>query len=1102
MKNRRWILFYVLLFQLLPGKIIAQNFGQLGKEEGLSQNNIKAIIQDYTGFLWIGTGDGLNRYDGCKFQVFYQDLDDSTSISNNQISALALAPDSSLWIGTDKGLNRFDPKTNKFNRFGTLIPGNSQALINNLLIDDRGVVWYSCIGHSSIMCFNPASGKTGIFKFPVLTPGTGIKHSIGRNFKALYSNAIAAGDHDCLWIGTTYGTILCFDKSRREFVDEIQVVKNNFITSITVVSSQELNVTTVSHGCFTVNTRKKTIDPLFNLQDKALYDLLSDLYLSTMDKTNHLFYFGTINNGLVTYDPVKKRIDQELFVPQYANQIVHRGVCVLYIDHGGTLWCGTSGYGVFYISPSLEKFKTINHQTLFRKTYSKTSGFELTSYHANQKQVGSLSFQSVRGIYANERIILTGGYNGLNKIDRKTGEVSIIDNALIAYVIKPDGDEPDRYVWIGTESSGVPLFLMDLKSNSLIQKGLQCNYVFSLLPEKNHTLWLGTPGQLIRYNTLTGKTERYSNDPADPKSIQPGDVKALCRDRKGVLWIGTSLGGICSFDENAKTFCRYQYKEKETHGLNNNMVLALYADPLNQLWVATGGGGVNILDPGRKNFRHLTTKQGLPNDFIYGILEDDQKMIWGSTNKGIFKLNPKNGNVTCYDESDGLQNNEFNTGSYYNDLKGTLFFGGINGLNYFKPEDVKENLYNPRIILTSVKVFDQLVSFDKPYYQSKDLILSYKSKIFTIGFSALSFVQSWQNEYAYKMTGLGDDWIKIGTRHEIGFKNLSPGEYTLEIKASNNDGVWSNHHLFLKIIIVPPFWNTWWFYLLFVIIVIIIIALFIRYRIASVRKQNQTLSRQIEERTKEIIQQKEEIEMQKEKLDQRVKERTVQLENLNKEITAFSYAIAHDLRSPLRAMNGYAQFLLDDHKANLNAEGEDFLQKINTNSVKMAELIDHLLSFARLSRSEINRSALKMKPLVLSVINECCSDVEQTRIRFIVSDLPDLFADPVMIRQVMTNLISNSVKFTQKEEKPVIEIGYEIRNNECIYFISDNGVGFDMTFYDKLFGVFQRLHGITEFSGHGIGLTFVKAIIDKHGGRIWAESKEKEGATFFFTIPG
>jgi two-component system sensor histidine kinase/response regulator len=250
-----------------------------------------------------------------------------------------------------------------------------------------------------------------------------------------------------------------------------------------------------------------------------------------------------------------------------------------------------------------------------------------------------------------------------------------------------------------------------------------------------------------------------------------------------------------------------------------------------------------------------------------------------------------------------------------------------------------------------------------------------------------------------------------------------------------------------------------------------------------------------------LVKLNEQICQMNEELEQRVAERTVKLKMLNDEQAAFSYAIAHDLRSPLRAMNGYSRFMLEDYSDKMDDDGKDLLQKINSNTLRIADLIDHLLSYSRLSRTEITRTLLNLNELVQSVVQDLQQNQQQRKIQFIVRDLPGINADATMITQLFIQLVSNAVKFTSKVEEAVIEIGINLVGNETVFFVRDNGAGFDMEFYNKLFGVFQRLHGVNEFEGYGIGLTFAKAIVDKHGGRIWAESEENKGATFYFTLP-
>jgi len=1101
-----FVFLFLTCFILRNTSLQAQNFGQLSQADGLSQSYIYAILQDYTGFMWFGTGDGLNRYDGYNFKVYYHDPNDPSSISNNQISALALAPDSCIWIGTDKGLNRYDPATDKFTRYDIHAPTSAIALNHCLLVDQDGLIWFSNYQDLNLICFNPKTFKTEFFSIdydPCSDHAEKLKNS---RIQKLFATSIFQSTEGSLWIGTSHGKLLQFDKVRRKFISQIHVVESDLIGSIAEPDGHHLYVASGSRGCFLIDLKKKSSTPVFDLHDPVMEPLLSQLYLAFLDDQHHLI-LGTKSQGLFNFDPDKKVVFQELFCSASDSRIIQKGVYSLYSDKSGILWCGTNGYGIYYLSPYLDRFKTINQTLHFEKDIYRSKDIDVHVYFNQAVNTTSFSFQSVRGIYATDDIVLVGGYNGLDIIDRLNGHITNILGNIVPYVIKPDADHPEKFVWIGLESSGNSLFRMNLKTNQLVKQPLESDFIFSIFPDKNHTLWIGTGSQLIKYDTRTGNTDRYAHDPSDSKSLQAGAVKTIIRDLHGILWIGTAHGGISWFNENNKMFIRFQYQSDTSNSLNNNMILSLFADSSNRLWIATGGGGVNILDSDRKNFTHLTKKNGLPNDFIYAILEDDQKMLWFSTNHGIFKLNPKTFSVKSFSVSDGLQGNEFNTGAYFKDDHGELFFGGINGLSSFRPADVMDNPFKPVIILTSVKVANELITYHIPYHELKELTFPYNNKIITLGFSALSYLQSTQNEYAYRIAGIGNEWINLGTKREITFHALIPGRYRLEVNAANNDGVWSDSSLVLTIIITPPFWKTWWFYILCFLFIVGVILVYIRYRTFSINRFNRFLTLQIEEHTQEIVRQKKEIEAQKVNLEERIAERTGQLESINKElefqnkeIEQFTYIASHDLQEPLRTLTNYSQLIQEEYAEKLDIDGKKYIEFIFSSAMRMRDLVKGLLDYSLLGKERVIKE-VDCKQIIIEVLSDMNGLILETNARLMVMELPRLNGYKTELRLLFQNLISNALKFRKQNVSPEITISVCNKEKVWIFAIQDNGIGIEEKDKEKIFIIFKRMHNRNKFEGTGIGLAHCKKIVEMHGGRIWVESTPGEGSTFYFSIP-
>ena len=333
-------------------------------------------------------------------------------------------------------------------------------------------------------------------------------------------------------------------------------------------------------------------------------------------------------------------------------------------------------------------------------------------------------------------------------------------------------------------------------------------------------------------------------------------------------------------------------------------------------------------------------------------------------------------------------------------------------------------------------------------------------------------------EYAYILEGFDKNWIYTdATRRFANYTNINPGKYIFKVKGSNQDGVWNENGVSLKIIITPPFWATWWFRVLGMILILGLLLSGYKYRTARIRSRNRELERH-------------------------VSERTAQLEAANKELEAFAYSISHDLRAPLRAIDGYTHILVEDYEKSLDEEGKRVCSTIYNETKHMGRLIDDLLSFSHISHADMQVSKVNMEALVYSVFYELTTPESRERIDFHVASLPSAMGDLILIRQVWMNLLSNAIKFSSKRERSVIEVSYQQDGQKVIYLVRDNGAGFDMRYADKLFGVFQRLHSDKEFEGTGVGLAIVQRLIHRHGGKVWADGQVDKGATFYFTVKG
>jgi signal transduction histidine kinase len=445
-----------------------------------------------------------------------------------------------------------------------------------------------------------------------------------------------------------------------------------------------------------------------------------------------------------------------------------------------------------------------------------------------------------------------------------------------------------------------------------------------------------------------------------------------------------------------------------------------------------------------------------------------------------------------FDFFDGLQSNEFNTGAYFKSAKGTMYFGGINGLNFFHPEEILERNPIPSVLVTSVTVNAKPLVFPerdsiRNILMIDKIKLGWKENDIGVKFTLIDFkhAQKYRIQYSINDT----TWHDIANRRSLELLDLPSGHHELNVRAKMPDGNWSNNMTLLVIDIVPPLWQQAWFRIITLFALLILFFAAYRYRVARLRRSNSMLNKLVKDRTSEILVKNEEIASQND-----------QLHELNEELEAFSYSVSHDLRAPLRSVIGFSKILIEDFSEKLDADGKHALHTVQQNAIRMNNLIDDLLAFSKLNRKELLKSEVNTDRLVKNVLEEINTSIPH-KAQIKVNVLPAINADGNLLSQVWINLVSNAIKYSSKKEVPVVEIGSFENEKETVFYVKDNGAGFDMKYVDKLFGVFQRLHKVNEFEGTGVGLALVQRIIIRHGGRVWAEAKINEGATFYFSLP-
>ncbi len=827
-------------------------FKQIKIEDGLSQSNSYCIIQDKKGFLWFGTANGLNRYDGYSFTVFANDPSDSTTISDNGILSLFEDKNGDIWIGTVEGvLNKYDRKKGTFTHyyitdklkteadpdekyydFPLPFSRNNDKSITSIVRDEKGFIWIGTWG-KGLVKFDAAKNKYEHFHYNENEPN---------GFHSNRIKAIITDTDNIVWAATLGGGLYKI-KSTEQQTQLIYYQKNNNLWSLSdnnlVSLSKDKNgnlwIGTYGGGLNKLSKHNQQLSPdearfekyLTQLNDPG--SLSNNIVMSIIQDKDNSLWIGTFGGGLNHFDSVKKKFYAFKNDPLNPNSINKNDILSVFEDRSGSIWIGTHlGKGLSKLERNTIKFRQINRDI---------------------NGINGLNDDVVWAIYADDDSnVWIGTYKGgLNKYDMKKGKFtyyrsdaksanSISDNHIRSIL-----DDGKGNLWLGTYSGGLNKFnkatgkSVRFLNNSDDTMSIGANQVQAIFIDRDRNFWLGTFGGGLNkissadINSNRIKFKRYVNNPKDPFSISDNRVYCIFQDHEGILWFGTFGGGLNKFDVQSERFISYKNISGDESSISDNRVMTIYEDSMNNLWVGTYGGGVQKFNRQTEKFTQFNKRNRINSSVVYGIIEDDHKNLWMSSDNGLIKFNLQTENFTQYDLHDGLQSLEFSGGAYYKSKNGKMFFGGINGFNYFYPDSIVDNTYIPPIVISSVRIFNE------PVRQEKDsLELSYTQNFFSFEFAALDYTNPADNQYAYKLEGFDEDWRYVDSRRRIAnYTNLLPGEYIFRVRGSNNDGVWNNNGAKIYLRILPPFWRTWWF-----LSAMILLTAFLIYYLSTMRYRN------------------------------------------------------------------------------------------------------------------------------------------------------------------------------------------------------------------------------------------------------------------------
>ena len=777
-------------------------FGHLTLDDGLSQSNVLSVLQDSDGWMWFGTENGLNSYDGYEFRHFKRERGNSSALSNDFIFDVVEGKDGDLWLATNGGgLARLDRKSGTVRSYrhdATNENSISSNVIRKLHVDADGIVWIGTRG-AGLDRFDP---KTESFTHIDL----GSVDSSGTIF------ALHADVDSELWVGGDHGLVKIDTgtKTVSSVIQSIGPIGEHSVRAILKDSDGQLWVGTFGGGLVRFDSNTQVYEQF--IHDEGDTATLSGDSVSTIfEDSDGRLWVGT-TAGLNLVDRSSGAAVRYVTESEDASSLSDNDIASIYQDRSGLLWIGTKSQGVNKWNP---------RSWLYGYEPAKAVSAD------SSKQANVMAF-----IEDGASTLWLGTFgDGLNAIDRSSGAVTkyradasgtqqIAGDHVMSLMRDRSGN-----IWVGTMMNGITRIDPEAGSTTNFrhiadnESSLSANGIMTMYEDRSGLVWVGTfGGGISRYNPTNGEFVHFQSNPDDPTSISGNRITSFAEDSSGNMWIGTDAAGLNLFDRKSQSFHHFSHDPDDISTLAADTVYSVNVDVDGAVWVGTQGGGLDrVLGdskfPKTITFSNISEKDGLSNDVVYGIQFDSSGWIWMSTNYGISRYNPESGEIKNLHRTDGLQSEEFNFGAHYRSDTGELFFGGHNGYNAFQPDDIRASTIIPVVALTGFFRGGESTKSDLPVDESETVELSWKDDNVTFEFAAMDFAAPEQNRYMYKLEGFDKDWIDLGNRRRATYTDLNDGNYLLRVRAANSEGIWNEAGFAVPIKVAAAPWDTWWAYL-------------------------------------------------------------------------------------------------------------------------------------------------------------------------------------------------------------------------------------------------------------------------------------------------
>ncbi|MGL1887616.1 MAG: response regulator [Reichenbachiella sp.] len=1114
------LLSLIFVSNLLFAQTTEIKFSHLQQSDGLSSSDITCFVQDDRGFIWIGTVDGLNRYDGYNIDIYRNELDNPQSLADNSITCLYTDRFGELWIGTENyGLSKYERETDTFINYDfDIFDANSINFnyITSICEDSVGDLWVATLMGLNKYAREENQFERYLYQRILNVTDKTMKYSLQQGYSnslqsalinimdtvyldefwftdylsqhaeegdtydvdSLISNCklgnfgqpirvLQPDQHGGIWVGTEYdGLLYVFDgQVHQKITTDNSAISSNEITSL-YFENQTLWIGTKSGGL----NRMNLIDNIISSYDIPWASKNIKCILKG-HKSN--LWIGN-DRGLGVFDPVQNTFIQQSIAQDNDKGLLSETISSLYEDLQGNLWVGSFQGGV-NLRINGHPFEHLKHTSNENSALTKNRISSILEDSKGRLWVGY--YTSGIDMISNGVKTHFGSGNPNNSI----GEGSVF--SLF--------EDKEGRIWTGAYQGGLHMFDENTSSFSSIDDLFIDGDIRGMSEDSFGNLWLALHGKgICRYDKKNGVKHYKTVYPNLSNTLSSNWVNDVMVDSKNRVW-AASVTGISILHQDAPDFISYF---KENSNLSHNNVRITFEDSKGRIWLGTDNG-LNLFLDSLRGFQVFTTQDGLPNNSIRSIEEDNAGALWISTNNGLCKFDFDKNVVKNYYEEDGLQANDFFPKASFKSFDGKLHFGGKNGLTSFFPITIKDNEFKPPVYLTQFKLFgkevksgDQTGILSTQIASTNDLVLNYDQNFFSISFTGINYVNPTRNQYKVQLEGLHDEWIDMGTMHETTFTSLPSGKYKFNVKASNNDGLWNDQSTLLNIEILPPFWMTTMAYALYITLLLIIIAIIYRAALDRIRLQHQ---REID--------------------DMKIR---------------FFANVSHELRTPLTLIMGpLSELKRLNSSSNKPTQQGEMIHMIERNANRLLRLVNQLLDFYQLDAgfAKLSTSDTPLPKFILHIYESFEFKAEKKNITYQINDtlVPKTtgYIDRDKLEKVLYNLISNSIKFTANNGKVIIStaltspskdhlLSNKIQlpeNNEKQYLrisVQDNGVGIPEHLKTKIFERFyQSDHTDTDEPGTGIGLSMVSQLTKIQKGHVHLESDVGVGSSFVIWVP-